>query len=49
MYIVPAQLSKNILLLHHIDTLTKSNIKTDQIDLLAFYWLPKLQCTQKSL
>ena len=30
------------LLLLHIDTLTKSNIKIDKFDLPTFYWLPKL-------
>ena len=40
---VPAQLTKDKLLLCHIDTLTKSNIKIDKLDLPTFYWLPKLQ------
>ena len=31
-----------VLVLYHIDTLTKSNIKIDKIDLPTFYWLPKL-------
>ena len=39
---VPAQLTKDKLLLRHIDTLTKSNIKIDKLDMPAFYWLPKL-------
>ena len=39
---LPAQLTKNQLLLHHIDTLTKSIIKIDKIDLPSFYWLPKI-------
>ena len=39
---VPAQLTKDKLLLHHIDTLTKSNIKIDKIEMPTFYWLPKL-------
>ena len=39
---VPAQLTKDKLLLRHIDTLTKSNIKIDKLDLPTFYWLPKL-------
>ena len=39
---VPAQLTKDKLLLRHIDTLTKSNIKIDKPDLPTFYWLPKL-------
>ena len=29
--------------MHHIDTLTKSSIKIDKIDLHIFYWLPKLR------
>ena len=39
---VPAQLTKDKLLLRHIDTLAKSNIKIDKLDLPTFYWLPKL-------
>ena len=39
---VPAQLTKDKLLLSHIDTLTKSNIKVDKLDLPTFYWLPRL-------
>ena len=39
---VLAQLTKDKLLLRHIDTLTKSNIKIDKLDLPTFYWLPKL-------
>ena len=39
---VPAQLTKDKLLLHHIDSLTKSNIKIDKLDLPTFYCLPKL-------
>ena len=39
---VPAQLTIDKLLLRHIDTLTKSNIKIDKLDLPTFYWLPKL-------
>ena len=39
---VPAELTKDKLLLRHIDSLTKSNIKIDKIDLPTFYWLPKL-------
>ena len=39
---VTAQLTKDKFLLHHIDALTKSNIKIDKIDLPTFYWLPKL-------
>ena len=33
---VPAQLTKDKLLLRHIDTLTKSNIKIDKLDLPTF-------------
>ena len=40
---VPAQLTKDKLLLHHIDTLTKINVKIDKYELPTFYWLPKLQ------
>ena len=39
---VPAKLTKDKLLLCHIDSLTKSNIKIDKLDLPTFYWLPKL-------
>ena len=39
---VPTQLTKDKLLLRHIDTLTKSNIKINKLDLPTFYWLPKL-------
>ena len=42
---VPAQLKKDKLLLRHIDTLNKSNIKIDKLDLPTFYWLPKLHKT----
>ena len=34
--------SNDNLLLRHIDTLTKSSIKIDKLDLPTFYWLPKL-------
>ena len=37
-----AQLTKDKLLLHHIDTLTKINVKIDKCELPTFYWLPKL-------
>ena len=37
---VPAQPTKDKLLLRHIDT--KSNFKIDKLDLPTFYWLPKL-------
>ena len=40
---VPTQRTKDkLLLLRHIDTLTKSNIIIDKLDLPTFYWLPKL-------
>ena len=39
---VPAELTKDKLLQQHIDSLTKSNIKIDKIDLITFSWLPKL-------
>ena len=39
---VPAQLKKDKLLLHHIDTLTKINVKIDKCELSTFYWLQKL-------
>ena len=39
---VPAQLTKDKLLLHHIDTLAKINVKIDKCELPTFYWLPKL-------
>ena len=39
---VLAELKKDKLLLQQIDTLTKSNIKIDKIDLPTFYWLPNL-------
>ena len=39
---IPADLTKDKLLQRHIDSLTKSNIKIDKIDLPTFYWLPKL-------
>ena len=39
---VPADLTKDKLLQRHIDSLTKSNIKIDKIDLPTFYWLPQL-------
>ena len=38
---LPAQLTKDKLLLHHIDTLTKISVKMDKYELLTFYWLPK--------
>ena len=39
---VPAHLTKDRLLLHHMDTLTKINVKNDQYELPTFYWLPEL-------
>ena len=39
---VPAQLTKNQLLVHHIYTLIKINVKIDKRELPTFYWLPKL-------
>ena len=39
---VPADLTKDTLRQRHIDSLIKSNIKIDKIDLPSFYWLPKL-------
>ena len=41
---VPAQLTKDKILLHHmhIDTLTKINVKIDICEPPTFYWLPKL-------
>ena len=38
----PAQLTKDKLLVHHINTLTKINVKIDKCELPTFYWLPKL-------
>ena len=39
---VPAQLTKDQLILHHINTLIKINVKIDNCELPTFYWLPKL-------
>ena len=39
---VPGQLTKDKQLLHHIDTLTKINVKIDKSELPTFYWLPNL-------
>ena len=39
---VPARLTKDQLLVHHINTLTKINVKIDKCELPTFYWLPKL-------
>ena len=38
----PGQLTKDQLLVHHINTLTKINVKIDKCELPTFYWLPKL-------
>ena len=37
-----AQLTKDQLLVHHINTLTKIDVKIDKCELPTFYWLPKL-------
>ena len=34
--------TKDQLLVHHINTLTKINVKIDKCELYTFYWLPKL-------
>ena len=39
---VPAQLTKDQLLVHHINTLTKISVKIIKCELPTFYWLPKL-------
>ena len=39
---LPARLTKDHLLMHHINTLTKINVKIDKCELPTFYWLPKL-------
>ena len=39
---VPGQLTKDKLLVHYINTLTKINVKIDKCELPTFYWLPKL-------
>ena len=39
---VPAQLTKDQLIVHHINTFTKLNVKIDKCELPTFYWLPKL-------
>ena len=47
---VPAQLTKDKLLVHHINTLTKINVKIDKCELPTFYRLQKLhKCLYKSL
>ena len=40
-YVLP-QLTKDQLLVHHINTLAKINVKIDKCDLPTFYWLPQL-------
>ena len=42
---IPAQLTKDKLLLHDIDTLTKEDIIMDKNELPSFYWLLKLHKT----
>ena len=39
---VPVQLTKDQLLDHHIDILTKINVNIDKCEQHTFYWLPKL-------
>ena len=39
---VPAQLTKDQILVHHINTLAKINVKIDKCELPPFYWLHKL-------
>ena len=39
---IPAQLKKDKILLHHVDTLTKINFKIDKCELPTFYWLPNI-------
>ena len=38
----PAQMTKDQLLVHHINSLTKIDVKIDKCELPTFYWLPKL-------
>ena len=38
----PAQLTKDQLLVHHINSLTKIDVKIDKCELPTFYWLPIL-------
>ena len=40
---VPAQLTKDQLLVHHMNTLTKIKFKIDECELPKFYWLPKFK------
>ena len=45
----PAQLTKDQLLVHHINTLTKINVKIDKCEMPTFYWSPELhKCPYKS-
>ena len=37
-----AQLTKDHLLVQHMNTITKLNVKIDKYELPIFYWLPKL-------
>ena len=39
----PAQLTKDQLLVHLINSLNKIDVKIDKCELPTFYWLPKLQ------
>ena len=39
---VPAHLTKDNLLWHHIDPLTKIDVKMDKCELPTLYWLPTL-------
>ena len=39
---LPAQLTQDQLLVHHINTLIKINAKIDKCELPTFYWLPTL-------
>ena len=39
---VPAQLTKDQLLVHHINNLTKINVKIDKCEMPTFYWLSEL-------
>ena len=46
---VPAKLIKDQRLVHHINVLTKIDVKIDKCELPTFYWLPKLhKCPYKS-
>ena len=39
---IPAHLTNDKFLLHHINTFAKINVKIDKCELTTFYWLPKL-------